>query len=95
MIFYNHNRMNTYKQNSTTVQPKREITISSSDIFYQFKPGDRLDQIADEYYGNKLASRVIMWANPKYYNEFEIRVGDIIRIPMPLDRVLSVWGMEI
>lgn len=86
--------MNRYSQNNSVVQPKREIKQSIYDIYYTIKPGDRLDQLADKYYGDKLGSVIIMWANPKYYNEWEIRVGETIRIPMPLERLTSIINLK-
>lgn len=86
--------MSRYLNNSSVVQPKREISTSIDDIYYTLIPGDRLDQLADKYYQNKTMSEIIMMANPQYYNEWEIKVGDTIRIPMPLERITYIWNLE-
>jgi hypothetical protein len=34
-------------------------------------------------------TRVILWANPEYFIEFDIPPGTVIRIPYPINDVLS------
>ena len=61
----------------------REIPAQEGDIMYQFKQGDRLDLLAKNYYGSTQLKWIILYANPTYMTEFDIQVGDYIRIPHP------------
>jgi len=56
--------------------------------------GERIDQIANKYYNDPTLSWVIMCANPQYDNEFEIKIGDDIRIAYPLQRVFDSWMLS-
>lgn len=49
----------------------------------------RLDYIAGEVYKDETMWRLIMWANPEYFLEFDIPEAAIIRVPYPLNDVLS------
>jgi len=73
-------------------QPIRTIPVNSEDIIKTFKQYDTLDGYAQKYYEDPTLSWVIMCANPNYFNEFEIKAGDKVRIPMPIERVWRVWG---
>lgn len=72
----------------------KKIIPSSQDILHTLVMGERIDNIANKYYGDPLLREIIMLANPEYYNEFEIPVGAKIRIPMPLSRVFAAWKIE-
>lgn len=54
-----------------------------SDYVYQVKQGDRLDLLAKQFYGNPQKKWLILFANPQYITELDIKVGDIITIPNP------------
>lgn len=54
-----------------------------SDYVYQVKQGDRLDLLAKRFYGNPQKKWLILFANPQYITELDIKVGDIITIPNP------------
>lgn len=86
--------MSRYDDNWYPVQPKREIKPALTDVIHTLKLGERLDNISEKYYGDKLLSEIIMWANPQYLNEFDIPFGAKIRIPLPLSRVTSKWQIE-
>ena len=49
----------------------------------------RLDYIAGEIYDDETLWRLIMWANPEYFLEFDIPEGTVIRVPYPLNDVLA------
>lgn len=49
----------------------------------------RLDRIAGDIYGDETYWRIILWANPQYYIEFEIPDNTILRVPYPLNPVLK------
>lgn len=76
------------------VEPPRVISKSDFDIFDKVTLGQRVDDLAYKYYKDKTLSWVIMFANPEYFNEFNIPVGTEIRIPMPLSRAYNELGIE-
>lgn len=61
----------------------REILPHPSDLVYQFKAGDRLDLLANHFYGNPQLKWAILLSNPQYATELDIRIGDILNIPNP------------
>ena len=56
---------------------------------------NRLDYIAGQIYQDETLSKVIMWANPEYSIEFDIPRGTILRIPYPINEVLSEITQQI
>lgn len=60
-----------------------DINIPTDDLDYvvQFKLGDRLDILAQTFYGDSQLQWVILWANPQYYSPADIKPGDYIVIP--------------
>lgn len=70
--------------------PPVKISYRKTDkyIIYQ-RNHMRLDFIAGEIYEDETLWRLIMWANPEYFLEFDIPNGNIIRIPYPLNAVLA------
>lgn len=70
--------------------PPVKISLRKTDkyITYQ-KERMRLDFIAGEIYQDETLWRLIMWANPEYFIEFDIPDNSIIRIPYPLNDVLA------
>src|SRR3712207_76301 len=61
----------------------QHINPSEDDTFYQIVEGDRLDLLANKFYGNPQLNWVLLSANPNYLNELEIKIGDVIRVPSP------------
>ena len=53
------------------------------DLVYQFQSGDRLDLLADKFYGDSQLGWKILKANPSYMHECEITEGAILTIPNP------------
>lgn len=49
----------------------------------------RLDRIAGDIYGDETYWKIILWANPAYYLEFDIPNNTVIRVPYPLNEVLK------
>jgi hypothetical protein len=86
--------MSRYQTTSDFPQPIRKIIQSSSDIEHVLIMGERIDNIANKYYSDPLLGWVIMCANPEFDNEFDIKPGDKIRIPYPLQRVFDQWKVE-
>ncbi len=70
--------------------PPVKISLRKTDkyITYQ-KDKVRLDFIAGEIYKDETLWRLIMWANPEYFLEFDIPDNAVIRIPYPLNDVLA------
>ncbi len=72
---------------SSHIQPSRLVPPAITDDFHEFGIADRIDKLAFKYYKDATLGWIIMCANPKYFNELEIPIGDKIRIPLPLQRV--------
>lgn len=70
--------------------PPVKISLRRTDkyITYQ-KEIMRLDYIAGQIYEDETMWRLILWANPEYFLEFDIPNNTIIRIPFPLNDVLA------
>ena len=49
----------------------------------------RLDNIAGDVYNDETLWKVILWANPEYFYEYDIPDGTVIRIPLPKEDVLQ------
>jgi len=74
------------------------ITISrrETDKYIEYnKDKIRLDYIAGQLYQDETLWRVIMWANPQYFVEFDIPAQTIIRVPYPINDVLSEITQQI
>lgn len=70
--------------------PPVEISLRRSDKYITYQSSKmRLDYIAGEIYKDETLWRLIMWANPEYFLEFDIPDGAIIRVPYPLNDVLA------
>ena len=72
---------------SSQIQPMRAIPVAITDDYHTFTSKDRVDRLAYKYYRDATLGWIIMAANPTYFQEMEIPVGDTIRIPLPLTRV--------
>jgi nucleoid-associated protein YgaU len=58
-------------------------------IDHIWKLGDRLSKLAHQYYGDSTKWWVIAWYNGRP-TEAHFKIGTRIRIPTPLNRVLSI-----
>lgn len=74
------------------IQPTRIIKPASTDVIHTMTKLDNLDTLAAEYYDDPTLSWIIMCANPDFFLEFDIPVGAKVRIPLPIDRVWTLWG---
>lgn len=54
-----------------------------NDIIYRFVAGDRLDLLAERFYGDAQLHWIILYANPQYVNELQISEGALLTIPNP------------
>ena len=70
-----------------------EIAYSENDIYVITTDGDRLDNLAYEYYGDATLYWVISAANPNQtYNLLYPVLGAQIRIPFPVDIVIDSFN---
>jgi len=68
--------------------PPFKIKQRSTDKFVEYNSDKtRLDRIAENIYDDATCSKIIMWANPEYFIEFDIPDNTIIRVPFPLKDV--------
>jgi|TARA_Y100000034_G_scaffold99816_1_gene122819 nucleoid-associated protein YgaU len=70
-----------------TIRQRTQLTTAK----HVWKYGDRLYQLADQYYNDTRYWWVIAWYNG-YGTEADIRNGNVIRIPLNLADVLTVLG---
>lgn len=70
-----------------------EIPYSENDIYVITTDGDRLDNLAYEYYGDATLYWVISTANPKQtYSLLYPVIGTQLRIPFPVDAVIDSFN---
>ena len=71
--------------------PFVNIPVLSTDKSVIYKlTRTRLDKLSQTYYNNPYHGYLIMLANPQYGGlEFNIKDGDIIRIPYPFDSAIE------
>lgn len=70
--------------------PPVSIQKRKTDKFISYdRSKNRLDYIAGQVYSDETLGRIIMWANPEYFIEFDIPSGTILRIPFPLNDVIN------
>lgn len=70
--------------------PPVKISMRRTDKYITYKKDRmRTDFIAGEIYEDETLWRLIMWANPEYFLEFDIPDNTVIRVPFPLNDVLS------
>ena len=77
--------------------PFIEIPVRSTDYYTYYKAGEtRLDLLSYQYYGDPSYGWLIMAANPEYGSlEFKIPDGVRLRVPFPLDSVISQYNADI
>ena len=61
-------------------------------LTHVWKVGDRYYKLAHEHYGNSKYWWVIAWYNKKP-TESHVTLGDLVFIPLPLEKVLRFLGM--
>lgn len=70
--------------------PVIKIKKRNTDKFIQYNSKKtRIDRISQDIYGDATYWRIIMWANPEYYLEFEIPENTAIRVPYPLEEAVQ------
>lgn len=63
--------------NRTYIEPEE------SDYIIQVTAGDRLDILAERFYGDSQLQWIILYANPQYDSPLDIKAGDYLVIPNP------------
>lgn len=94
MKYSDYNRYANLKTTSgqEELMPFINIPVSSSDKYEIWKENiSRFDILSQKYYGNPLYDFLILYANPKYLSQFDIPSNELIRIPFPLERVLTIY----
>lgn len=59
------------------------IEPSKEDLLIEFQEGDRLDIISRRLYGTEKLEWIILDANPQYASGLDVKVGDVVRCPLP------------
>ena len=84
-----YDRYSILKNNDGTVDlsPFVNLPVNSSDKYETWNTTySRLDKLSSKYYGNPFFDFLILYANPQYVSEFDIKEDDLIRIPFPLQK---------
>ncbi len=84
--FYKLLKSNDSLKNMPAVSINHRTTDKS--ILYN-KQKNRLDTIAGNIYQDETLWRLILWANEEYFMEFDIPDNTVIRVPYPLQDVLT------
>lgn len=79
-------RTNDSLKDMPAIQIEHRDTDKS--ILYN-KQKNRLDNIAGNVYKDETYWRLILWANPEYFMEFDIPDNTVIRVPWPFQDVLT------
>lgn len=90
--FYNLLKFNDTLKDMPPVNVDKRTTDKS--IAYN-KQRNRLDTIAGNVYGDETLWRVILWANPEYFIEYDIPDNKVIRVPYPIQDVLTEISTKI
>jgi len=73
--------------------PNYKQILQLDQINYSWKLGDRLYKLAGKYYGDETLWWIIAWYN-KTPTDSHVRPGQILKIPSPISRVLSILRMK-
>ena len=92
MPYQDYSRYNILKNNdgTTDIMPFINLPINQSDKYEFWVLGkSRMDKLSQKYYNNPFYDFLILYANKKYLNEFDIPDNELIRIPFPLNKVIA------
>lgn len=73
-------------------KPTVEDIANINTIGYIWKTGDRLYKLAETHYNDPKLWWIIAWFNDKP-TEAHFKVGDVIQIPTPIERVYGLLRM--
>ena len=92
------NRYTFLKNTDGTLKDFPKITISNrvTDRYVQYNSNKtRLDRISADAYDDDTYGWLILLANPEYFVEFDITNNSIVRVPYPLQDVLTEFQNKI
>jgi len=69
--------------------PTVDEVVSLRRLGHIWSIGDRFYKLAYEYYGDSTLWWVIAWYN-QTPTESHVKLGDVLEIPMPLDKILAI-----
>jgi nucleoid-associated protein YgaU len=69
---------------------KAEAIVSMKREQIIWGTGDKYWKLAQKFYGDPKYWWVIAWYNQKP-TEAHVELGDIIFVPLPLERILTIW----
>jgi hypothetical protein len=69
--------------------PTVDDVVSLRRIGHIWAIGDRFYKLAYKYYGDSTMWWVIAWYN-QTPTESHVKLGDVVQIPLPLDRILDI-----
>ena len=79
---YANNTLRTYDRGVTLITIRQPIQFDTNKCeHYIMQRGDRIDGIAFIKYGRADLYWTILDANPQYFSELDIKIGDTILIP--------------
>lgn len=90
--FYSLLKSDDFLKNMPPISIDKRSTDKS--ILYN-KEKNRLDNIAGNIYQEEAYWRIILWANEQYFLEFDIPNNTVIRVPYPLQDVISEIASKI
>ena len=87
--------VNFIRQYSTPelLHPTSQQILRLNRKSHVWKTGDRFYKLASTYYGNEKYWWIIAWYN-KTPTDSHVRPGQILKIPSPISRVLSILRMK-
>jgi len=95
MAFSRYSLLSDINGNSLNF-PNIKIQNRDTDKYIIYNPSmTRLDRISYDAYGIENFDWLIMLANPEYSVEFDIPSNTVIRVPFPLNDVLSEFQQDI
>ena len=73
------------------------IPLASTDKSVLYEAGKtRLDKLSQTYYNNPYHGFLILMSNPQYGGlEFDIKNGDVIRIPYPFESAIERYIQQV
>ena len=74
---------------TTTIYEK--VPENNNDIYVITQEGDRLDNLAFQYYGDPKLWWAIAWFNEKP-TEAHLKLGQLILVPIPVEKVISYFN---
>lgn len=75
--------------NPVRIFPQVLIDERETDLYVEYNVETKLETIAFEAYGNPKYWWIVLMANPEFDMEYEIEPGDVIRVPFPLNPVVT------